>query len=296
MRFAGSWSTLSRMFATVATNDVAAVESEVQATYIAMFPRGNYEFVFRAFKWVQDAFAGRHPDFQPIDARYHDLEHTMQGTLCLARLLRCRHEAGATPKLSQRGFELGIIGILLHDSGYLKRRADTTGTGAKYTATHVFRSLEFTTQLLSANDYSRTDIHAVQNMIRCTGIDAFLESIMFETEEDRLVGHALGTADLLGQMSAEDYVDKLPILYDEFYEAAHHDRGHTDFLNKFGGAQDLIQRTPGFWTEYVLRKLDHEFQGLYRFLNQPYPHGPNYYLDRVEANLARIREQLATKA
>ena len=36
----------------------------------------------------------------------------------------------------------------------------------------------------------------------------------------RIVGFALGTADLLGQMAAPDYVDKLPVLYDEFVEAA----------------------------------------------------------------------------
>jgi len=283
------------MFAPVATNDPTAVKTEVQAAYIAMFPQGDYEFVFRVFGWVEDCFAGRHPDFQAIDARYHDLEHTLQGTLCMARLLRCRHAAGAQPKLSQRSFELGIIGILLHDTGYLKRRDDTTGTGAKYTATHVFRSLEFAHQLLARNDFSPTDIRTVQNMIRCTGIDAFLESIGFENEEERIVGHALGTADLLGQMAADDYVEKLPILYDEFQEAARHDRGHTDFITKFGGAHDLMTRTPGFWRDYVLPKLDKDFGGLYHFLSQPYPKGSNWYLDRIETNMGRIREQQTAK-
>ena len=116
------------MFAPVATNDLPAVRTEVQAAYIAMFPLGDYEFVFRVFGWVEDCFAGRHPDFQAIDARYHDLEHTLQGTLCMTRLLRGRHAAGTQPKLTQRLFELGLIGILLHDTGYLKRRDDTAGT------------------------------------------------------------------------------------------------------------------------------------------------------------------------
>lgn len=283
------------MFDPVATRDPTAVKTEVQAAYIAMFPLGDYEFVFRAFGWAENCFAGRLPDYQAIDARYHDLEHTLQGTLCMARLLRCRHATGATPKLSQRSFELGIIGILLHDTGYLKRRDDSSGTGAKYTATHVYRSLEFAHQLLTAEGFSKADIRAVQNMIRCTGIDAFLESIMFENEEERLVGFALGTADLLGQMAADDYVDKLPVLYDEFQEAARHDRGHTDFITKFGGAPDLMQRTPAFWRDYVQPKLDKDFAGLHRFLNQPYPSGRNWYMERIEANMGRIREQLAVK-
>ena len=283
------------MFESVATNDPSAVKTEVQAAYIAMFPLGDYEFVFRAFSWAEDCFAGRHRDYQAIDARYHDLEHTLQGTLCMVRLLRCRHTAGGQPKLSQHLFELGLIGILLHDTGYLKRRDDTAGTGAKYTATHVYRSLEFAALLLKEKGYPDADIRAVQNMIRCTGIDAFLESISFESDAERVVGFALGTADLLGQMAADDYVEKLPVLYDEFQEAARHDRGHTDFITKFGGAQDLMQRTPSFWRDYVLPKLDKDFAGLHRFLNQPYPNGRNWYVERIEANMGRIREQLAAK-
>ena len=284
------------MFAPVVTKNLSAVRTEVQAAYLAMFPGGDHDFVARVFGWVEDCFAGRYGDFQAIDARYHDLEHTLQGTLCLARLLRCRHEAGGPPKLSQRSVELGLIGILLHDSGYLKHRHDTTGTGAKYTATHVLRSLEFAHQFLTAKGFSAVDIHAVQNMIRCTGLDAFLESIAFEIEEERIVGHALGTADLLGQMAAEDYVEKISVLHEEFQEAARHDHGHTDFISKFGGAQDLLRRTPGFWRNYVLPKLEKDFGGLYRFLNQPQPSGRNWYLDRIEAHMEKIKPLVLAKA
>ena len=240
------------MFAPVVTKNLSAVRTEVQAAYLTMFPHGDHDFVARVFSWAEDCFAGRYGDYQAIDARYHDLEHTLQGTLCLARLLRCRHEADGEPKLALRSVELGLIGILLHDSGYLKHRNDTTGTGAKYTATHVLRGLEFAHQLLTAKGFSVADIRAVQNMIRCTGLDAFIESIGFDSEEERLVGHALATADLLGQMAAEDYVEKIPVLHEEFQEAAQHDHGHTDFISKFGGAQDLLRRTPGFWRNYVL--------------------------------------------
>ena len=57
-------------------------------------------------------------------------------------------------------------------------------------------------------------------MIRCTGVNAALSVIPFQSEMEKVAGFALGTADLLGQMAAEDYVDKLPILYAEFAEAA----------------------------------------------------------------------------
>jgi len=276
------------MFLPVVTKDPTAVEVEVQSAYQGIFPGGDRRFVPRAFGWARECFAGHYADFQAVDAKYHDLEHTMQGTLCMGRLLQARHRTGAHPVLTEKFFQLGIIGILLHDTGYLKRRGDTEGTGAKYTATHVHRSAEFAARLLAEKGFAATDIKAVQHMIGCTGVDADLSHIPFQSELEKTVGHALATADLLGQMAANDYVDKLPILYAEFSEAAKYDRGHTDFITKFGNATDLVQRTPRFWHDYVLPKLERDFRGLHRFLNDPYPDGPSWYVQRIEANMQRI--------
>ena len=56
-------------------------------------------------------------------------------------------------------------------------------------------------------------------------------------------------ADLLGQMAVEDYVDKLPILYAEFAEAAGYTKDRTHFIAMFSSAEDLMQKTPAFWGE-----------------------------------------------
>jgi hypothetical protein len=281
------------MFPPVVTKDPTAVEVEVQAAYLAMFPKGDPSFVPRVFGWALECFAGGYGDYQAIDARYHDFEHTLQGTLCMARLLRGRQAANAQPQITQRLFQLGLIGILLHDTGYLKKRDDTEGTGAKYTVTHVNRSAEFAARLLGEKGYNFADIHSVQNMIRCTGVDAALSAIPFQSEMETIVGHALGTADLLGQMAAEDYVDKLPILYAEFAEAARHTKDKTHFIALYSSAADLMQKTPTFWENYVQLKLNRDFSVLHRFLNDPYPHGPNWYLERIEANMERLRLRLA---
>ena len=58
-------------------------------------------------------------------------------------------------------------------------------------------------------------------------------------------------------------------------------------------AEDLMRQTPEFWSVYVQRKLNRDFAGLYQFLNAPYPHGPNEYLERIEANMAKLRQRLA---
>jgi hypothetical protein len=209
----------------------------------------------------------------------------------MARLLRGRHAAAAQPQLTERDFQLGTIAILFHDTGYLKKRDDFDGTGAKYTATHVRRSTEFAAELLGEKGFSPSEILAVQNMIRCTGVDAVLTSIPFQSEVEKIIGFALGTADLLGQMAAEDYVDKLPTLYEEFAEAANFSKNPTQFVATFASAADLITKTPAFWERFVKSKLDRDFGGLHQFLNQPYPSGPNYYFERIEANMEKVRRQ-----
>jgi hypothetical protein len=278
---------------TIDTREPSQVEAEVQKAYLEMFPQGDRKFIPMIFQWAMAWFGGKYRDYQPIDAHYHDLEHTLQGILCMARLLRGRHIQGQEPRTTQRMFELGMLAILMHDTGYLKHSGDPDGTGAKYTLTHVDRSIEFAGELMVSHDYPIEEILAVQNMIRCTGVNVKLDAIQFQSELERIVGFSLGTADLLGQMAARDYVDKLPILYSEFAEAASYNAGKMKAGGFFTSADDLMQKTPLFWEKYVQSKINREFLGLYLFLSNPYPDGPNPYVEQIEANVARIRRELA---
>jgi hypothetical protein len=269
------------------------VEREVGGIYESLFPAGDREFVPRAFGWVIECFEGRRPGYQAIDLRYHDLKHTMQGTLCLMRLLQGRSRTQAVPPVSQKWFELALLAILFHDTGYLRQRADTTGTGAKYTAIHVGRSAVFAREYLTPRGYTEADTNAIENMIRCTGVAVELRYLPFQGEVERLLGCALGTADLLGQMAAPDYVDKLAELFEEFAEAARAGGAKAARFAAYTSAEELRRRTPGFWENYVWPRLNQDFQGLYRFLNDPLPDGPNPYLQAIERNIARIRAELA---
>ena len=276
------------------TKDPNAVEQALQNIYTDIFPRIDPAFIARIFYWAIEYFHGCCPGYQAVDARYHDFEHTLQGTLCMGRLLHGRHRAGVTPVLTREMFELGVLAMLLHDTGYLKRASDVEGTGAKYTLTHVQRSTEFATQFLKSRGYKAQQIQAVRNMIRCTGVGVDLSSIPFQSELERRIGFALGTSDLLGQMAAEDYVDKLPILFAEFKEAAQFSLGPRDPRIDFASPQDLMSQTSIFWKDYVVPKITEDFQELYRFLEDA--EGRNPYLERVQANLDRIQHQQSTPA
>jgi hypothetical protein len=278
----------------VDTRDAVAVRQCVAQNYWAMFPAGDQTFVPQTFRWATDCFEGRHPEYQAIDARYHDFEHTLQGTLCFSTLLRRRAEAQAEPLLSEETFQLGLLAILFHDTGYLKVREDHEGTGAKYTATHVNRSCDFAERLLLAKGFTIRQVHGVQSMIRCTGLGVNLKALSFHSDEERVAGFALGTADLLGQMAAHDYVDKLPVLWEEFAESAEYNAGRGGPPLLFSSPAELMRKTPGFWKGYVLPKVENDFQGLYRYLAMA--DGHNDYLEAIEANLNRLTQRLALAA
>jgi hypothetical protein len=278
------------MYLSVDTRYPAKVELEVQSMYGEMFPEQDRFLATRAITWVAQCFEGKFRNYQAIDAQYHDLEHTLQGTLCLARILYGRFRAGAEPACTLRMFELGLLAILLHDTGFLKTTDDRQGTGAKYLRAHTARSSAFAAQFLTDQGDLEGDIETVS--IHCTGVSSNISAIPFANELERTVGLALGAADLLGQMAADDYVDKLPILYAEFAEAENYDQQAKALVGSFTSAEDLMRKTPAFWENIVKPKLEKDFNGLYRFLNDPYPDGPNLYLQRVEGNLTRLKQKL----
>jgi len=284
------------MFPLVDTKDATAVLCEVRSIYSSMFPKGDANFVERAFSWALHCFHGKYDNYQPIDARYHDLEHTLQGTLCFMRLLQGYQRTRVQPDLHEKLVQLGLLAILLHDTGYLKTRDDHGGTGAKYTLIHVNRSCEFADKLLTEKGLPRADVASVQNMIRCTGVNVDLSKIPFKSEEEKVLGFALGTADLLGQMAAEDYIDKLGILFTEFEESAQFNAGKFTGAGAFSSVDDLRTKTPMFWERYVLPKIRGDFQGLYRYLGRPVAEDDNYYIDRIRLNLKRLQRELQSAA
>lgn len=272
----------------VDTRNPAAVLAECQEIWRRLPVAGAAEPMVHAVDWVLAAFAGREPAYEPLDTPYHDLEHTLQATLCLTRLFAGWNTSQASPQLDARAIQLGTIAALFHDTGYLKDRGDLQGTGAKLTATHVHRSTLVAQNILSRKGLLPNDIRAIQAMILCTAVNARPDRSQFESDLHLMVGCALGTADLLGQMAASDYLQKLPLLHAEFSEAAAAEPPDVPRPHLLGSVQELIEGTPAFWQDIVRPRLQREYRGAYRFLNSPWPDGPNDYLSRIERSLASI--------
>ena len=264
----------------------------LKAVYARLFGKRRAELSKQVCHDVEAMFSGEHKDYAVNDTPYHNFEHTVHVLVCFAEIMEGRHMAGVEPALSFRQFELGLAAVLLHDTGYLKLRSDVEGTGAKYTQTHVQRSCAVAAAYLPMVGVTEKELEFIQKAILCTATTTFSERIRFRFQEpiDGILGCAVATADCLGQMSAPRYMEALPLLFEELRES-------DDFQNVppeqrlFATVEDLVRETPGFWRNVILPRLENEFLGMYRFLARPYPGGENYYVNAVNATIARIEKE-----
>ena len=277
----------SRVIFAVDTKNPAAVENHLAGEFAAVFPGRDLGEVRSVLRWVVDAFAGRNPGFHALDTPYHDLPHTLEVTLCLMTLIRRRAARGVEPVCSEESVRWALVASLLHDSGYLRVQGDAEGTGAKYTVIHVDRSADLAGTVTHSMGFAEPSVRAIQGMIRCTALGIKVSEIVFDSPELGFLGRALGAADLLAQMAAPDYVDKLPLLFREFAESAQHQERFGRKGQTFDSVQDLLAKTPGFWRFYVLPRMQADLDGVYRFLEEPTT-GRNEYTEAIEANLAKL--------
>ena len=117
--------------------------TQLRAIWCGAFGGADMGNVEDAWTVLELAFSGKHPNFEAIDAPYHDLEHTLRACICYVDLAIKSHKTPAFSPLPLPIAELGFIAILFHDTGYLKSKGDVEGNGAKYAFNHVERSQEF---------------------------------------------------------------------------------------------------------------------------------------------------------
>ena len=262
------------------------------AVFLRHFPGQSTEFISVVFQQVQNAFAGTYPGYQRCDTAFHDLAHTCQATAATVRILDGHLKSGQPPALAPRDFELALVGILLHDIGFLKADGDDDGTGAKYTPVHVDRSVKFAEEFLPRFGVTPDEVCLVRSAIQCTATNGDMGDVRFRDDRERFIGCALGTGDILGTMAAPDYPERLPALYQEFAEAASA-YSRVDAVGHYANVEDLLRRTRGFYQDYVRRMLDREWGRVYRVLEYHFPDGTNHYLQAIESNLDRIDRILA---
>ncbi|MBX3695648.1 MAG: HD domain-containing protein [Steroidobacteraceae bacterium] len=284
---------------TVQVSSPGEVCGAVKKLFTATWPGAPFDAVVRGFDRLEEVFSGRDPEYHALDTVYHDLQHTLDITLAMARLC-AGYERQAPPgrALGAERATIGLLVALFHDVGYLRERTDTvTQNGAELTATHVARGARFLEKYLPVAGFDDWVPIATQ-IIHFTGYEVPLDSIQVFDERDRKLGHLLGTADMIAQMADRCYLEKCrDRLYPEFvlggYALPLSTQGGRNV--KYASGLDLLRQTPQFIAETRARRLDGAFGGAYHYLEVLFD-GVNPYMDAIDRNVVFLKQVLRSES
>ena len=283
---------------TVQVSSVPAVKRAVEELYSQTWPSGKVERLETAFSDFERLFNGHFPGYLGCDTVYHDLQHSLDDTLAMARLLAGYDRSHAVEqRLGAERAMMGIVVALFHDAGYIRQTDDTMHrNGAEFTRTHVGRSAQFLARYLPTLGLADWVPVATQ-IVHFTGYEVPFDQIRLDDPRDRKVGHLVGTADMMAQMADRCYLEKCrDRLYPEFVlGGVAVSRGNEGELKViYGSGLDVLRSTPEFVAETMRTRLDGEFSGAYRYIEALYG-GRNPYMEAIDASLAHLKHVLQTQ-
>src|SRR5215813_6750844 len=277
-----------------------AVLAAVEALYRPTWPGMSLDPLRRAFTHFERLFAGEVPGYYGVDTVYHDRQHTLDITLALARLIvGYERQQEESARLGGARATIGLVTGLFHDVGYLRRADDhASQNGAEFTRTHVSRGARFLAEYLPVLGFGAW-VPVASEIIHFTGYEVPFEHIQAKVADPRdiMVGHLLGTADMIAQMADRCYLEKCrDRLYAEFVlgGVALPIAANGGRQVKYASGLDLLRQTPEFVAEVRAKRLDGEFNSAYKNLEILY-NGHNPYIEAIDRNVDYLRQILRSE-
>jgi hypothetical protein len=283
--------TLLDVTGTVSIADARTVAEASGSILERTFGAGSFDrrLLDDTFALVARVFAGEHPGYLACDMPYHDLRHSLDTGLVVARLVAGyqREHAATAEALSPEAGLLGVVLGALHDTGYIRRESETGLAGPQLTAEHEARGVEF------AEAYLRTTSLATH-----ASLAGLILATRLATDPERLlasrdawvaaVGRMLGAADLLSQLADPMYLERCYWhLYPELVlGGGDRVRGTQGEQLLFRDAFDLVAKTPTFYEHVVRKRLEGDFRQIAGHLGAHFD-GIDPYAASVAANLRR---------
>jgi hypothetical protein len=269
----------------VDTTDLKCVIDEVRALMNESYHDIDFQRLNATFTDVIKLFTGDYPGYKECSTAYHDLRHTMDVFLAMARII---HGAHAEGKLFHNSdVVLGLQSALLHDTGYIQTDDDEDGTGGKYTLTHVRRSVNFMIKYFVQKNYPSKEALQAAHLIESTSLTVDFDKIAYVSPDMKQIGKMIFAADLMGQMADRTYLEKLHLLYFEFVEGD---------ITEFTDEEDLMKKTVGF-VEAIRKRIENDLGSFSRYMKGHFKFRCNInrdlYSEAVQSNLNYLKEILS---
>src|SRR5688572_17196428 len=169
----------------VNTTDLQDVSQEISRIYQDLYQQATPQNLGKAFTDLGRLYRGEFPGYHECDTDYHDVQHVLDVTLGMARLMNGCVRTTSTDIITERLFRFGVILALYHDCGYIRHRKDTKhANGAEYTSVHVSRGGRFLEEYLPG--IGMADLApAASRVIHFTGYEVPTERIRVPGPEFR---------------------------------------------------------------------------------------------------------------
>ena len=283
---------------TVQVSHPASVRNAVHDLFSETFPGMSYDKLWLAFYDFERLFTGRYPGYKGCDTTYHDMQHSLDMTLAVARLI-VGYERSVEPKdrLGADRAQMAIITSLFHDAGYIRHeeRDKDFQNGAEFTLYHVSRSADFLRRYLPELGMAN-DVGISSMIVHFTGYELDLDKIELDDPRDIICGHLIGTADLIAQMADRCYLEKCrDRLYNEFVVGgvAIENAKPGEYMVRYKSGEDLLTKTPAFYQQVTRDRLNAKFNRAYRYAEVLYS-GHNPYIAAIKSNITHLVKILST--
>lgn len=262
------------------TRSPTLVYDELRKIISLMAPDFRFQRLGRVFQDVVRLYRGNYPGYKACNTGYHDLAHTLDTVLAMARLLHGAATEGF--RISRRNIGLGLTAALMHDTGYIQKLGDRRGTGGKYTQNHIERSVTFMEGYFLERGYSMEYFEDAKKLLKCTSLTTIPDRLRFRTEELKIIGKMLATVDIIGQMGSRIYLEKLLLLFYELKEAG---------LDGFNEEIDVFKGTFAFH-DMAKKRLEGDLSDVKAFMISHFKARfgleRDFYLEQMENNLKHL--------
>jgi hypothetical protein len=260
------------------------------------YPGVDEAFLRRAFADLHAAFWGEYPGLLACETPYHDLRHSLDVALLVARMLDGyeREHGRDSEALGAGEGMLGVVLALFHDIGFLRRPGEGFEHGAELMNVHEERGVAFMRTYLLQTPLAAWSEHA--ELIQTTNFAKPAQAIIAGLPARlSLIARMLGAADLLSQMADRFYLERCrDFLYREFVIAGsdrlHYADGSEQVL--YASGEELLAKTPDFYDKFVRRRLSEDFGDIDRYLAAHFG-GVNPYRVSLDKNLTYLRRLIA---
>lgn len=270
--------------------DPAQIETAVQGILDRRYA-GGYDtaLLHLAMTDVARAYCGEYPGLLRCDALYHDLRHSLDTALTMARMLDgCAHvhPPGAAAGIDAAHALLGILLALFHDIGLLRRDSEEHLWGPVLYPVHEERGVAFVQAYLS--NTSLSPFAGEARLIMATKLVFKIPDSW--TAQERLLASLVATADLVSQTSDRCYLEKCrDFVYSEF--SAFGLAGKPDSL--YPSSRMLLEKTPAFVEDFLQKRLDEELLGVRQYL-RIHMRGADPWGKAMRRNVAYLKELIET--